>query len=454
MALTKVTFSMINGGWINPADYGSLAAAIAAAKANNQVVCIFEDTTIQVPTDAGSLQDAFDYTTPANQQVQITVNIESGHQLATGLKVENGDYGQYTITSTDATVYLATGFVGVQVEPTMDSDIIAGSYAIMPTLSCLIRADDKAEAGYVVANGSKGQVSPDCGVIYAQVFGLYVVYNSFCNASAANFSYSGIGNRVTTNSFLEAEGINCSYTQNRGYPDPNGDRCALDVSRGSVVNIKSQGINVTNLSNSANNGLTVRRSLVSAEGILANNCSAIGMRAEANCVVAASSSNFSNSGQWGILAGYNSSVSVDQSTISTCVDYGINASQGARVTAQDLICSNISGLGRAIYASNGASVNVNTATITGAAAVGLYASEGGNISAQGATVDMTGSGATSYAVLADTGSTINCSNGTFSNSTSGQDLRCKSGSTISAVSATGNPSKVVNTITVDGIIYQ
>lgn len=454
MALTKVTFSMIDGGWINPADYSSLAAAIAAAKASNQVVCLFNDTTIRVPIDAGSLQDAFDYTTPVSQQVQITVNIETGHQLATGLKVENGDYGQYTITSTDAIVYLATGFVGVQVETTMDSDIIAGSYAVMPTLGCLIQADDKAKAGYVVYRSSTGYVAPNCGVTYAAAFGLYVLNNSRCEAKVANFSYSGLGNRVTTNSMLEAEGINCSNTQNRGYPDPNGDRCGLDVSRGSVVNIKSQGLNITNLSNSANNGLSVRRSFVSAEGINVSNAAAVGIRAEANCVVAAGASNISGCGAAGVFVGFGSTVTANSCDISGCTDYAVFSGDGANVTIDASDCTGTIGLGRAVYARRGARIDAQYVDASGALDIGFYATQGSQINAQSAICDMTGSNPTSYAVLADSGSSINCSDGTFSNSTSGIDIRCRTGSTVSAVGATGTPSKTVNTVDVNGIIYQ
>jgi hypothetical protein len=454
MSLTKVTFSMLDGGWINPADYSSLTAAIAAAKASSQVVCLFNDTTIQVPTDAGSLQDAFDYTTPASQQVQITVNIESGHQLATGLKVENGDYGQYTITSTDPIVYLANGFVGVQVETTMNSDIIAGSYAVMPTLGCLIQADDKAKAGYVVYRSSTGYVKPNCGVTHAAAFGLYVLNNSRCQAPLSNFSYSGLGNRVTTNSMLEAEGINCSNTQNRGYPDPAGDRCALDVSRGSVVNIKSQGANISNLSNSALNGLTVRRSFVSAEEINVSNAAAIGIRAEANCVVAAGASDISNCVGAGILAAFSSNVSANDCDISGCTDYGVFATNGAKVCVANSDCTGTIGLGRGVFVRQGSIVDAQNANASGSLSAGFWASSGSNINANGATCDMTGSNAGSVAVLAETGSIINCSGGTFSNSTSGQDLRCVSGSTISAVGATGAPSKTVNTVNVNGIIYQ
>jgi len=454
MSLTKVTFSMINSGWVNSNDFASLSLAIAYAKANNKVVCIFSNTTIRIPVDAGNLQDAFDYTTPASQQVQITVNIETGHQLARGLLVKNGDYSQYIITSTDAIVYLATGFVGVQVESTMASDLIAGNYAVMPILGCLIRADDKVDAGYVVYHCSTGFVKPNCGVTYAAAFGLYVINNSRCEAAAANFSYSGLGNRVTTNSMLEAEGINCSYTQNRGYPDPNQDRCGLDVSRGSIVNIKSQGANVTNLSNSANNGLSVRRSVVSAEGINVSNSAAVGIRTEANCVVAASASTITGCGDAGVLAGFGSSISANSCDISGCTNYAVLATNGANVVLADSDCTGIIGIGRAVFARRGATIDAQNVDASGALAVGFYASEGSKINAQSAICDMTGSGASSYAVLADTGSSINCSSGTFSNSTSGEDLRCKTGSTISAVGATGTPNKTANTLTVDGIIYQ
>lgn len=434
-------------------NYEAISQALSVAQVADSQVFITKDTTILVPSDASTLQEAFDRT-KSNGKSTITVKIESGHALTHGLKLENGDWSNYRIEATDPVTYLATGFVGVGVESTMPNSLIVGNNARMPLLACLIQADDKCQAGYMCYNESEGRVAKDCGVTYAGSFGLYVLNGSSCHAPASNFSYAGLGNRVTTNSKLEAEGADFSNTQNRGFPDPNNDRCALDVSRGSIVNIKSQGANVTNLSGSAGNGLSVRRSLVSAEGINASGCALTALRVEAAAVVSAGSSNLSGAGSYGVLAANAATVDVQGSNITGCTDYAISATRASRVSANGADCQNTVGVGRGIYATDGAEIDASQTNTTGALAAGYFATYGGKINARASICDMTGSSASSYAVFADYGAEISCAGGQFSNSTSGQDIRCTRGSTIRATGATGTPSKTVNTLDVNGVIFR
>lgn len=73
-----------------------------------------EDLTLDIPTDYATLQEAIDAWSirAAKQGVTITLNIETGHTLTSGLTLANGDYSHFLITSVDAEV--PTGFVTTQ----------------------------------------------------------------------------------------------------------------------------------------------------------------------------------------------------------------------------------------------------------------------------------------------------------------------------------------------------
>jgi len=418
---------------------------------------VLTDMTISIPSDFSTLQAAIDFIQPVakvSTGVFVNLQIESGHSPASGVMVKNVDCGYFTITSVDATVNLVVGFTGGSVESTATNCFIVGDNSVMPTLGCLINANDFCDGGYVVYGGSSGTVLPSCGVTYSSKFGLYVINASKCNATNCNFSYVGLVNRVTTNSQLHAEGGNFSNAQDRGTPDANGDRGGLDVSRGSIVNIKTQGANITTVANSANNGLSVRRSVVSAEEILANNCVGVGVRAETGCLVTVAGSTITNCGDVGIFASFGSTVNAFDANVAGCTNYGIQADNCATVAARDVVATGITGTGRAIYSANASIIDFRNGDASGALAVGLYAINGGTINATSATVDMTGSNAGSYAILCDYGSNITAALGTFSNSTSGQDIRCTRGSTVAASGSTGVISKTANTVDVNGVIYR
>lgn len=137
MALTKVTYSMIEGPFLNVNDFGTGTSAVTAAMqyavANDQIVLFSESATINIPTDCATLQLALDHANCV-QGTLLTLNIESGHQLTTGFSIANGDYSRFLITSVDAVVSVNGSYAGTQLfvmssclAPTFDILVDGGS---------------------------------------------------------------------------------------------------------------------------------------------------------------------------------------------------------------------------------------------------------------------------------------------------------------------------------------
>jgi hypothetical protein len=73
--------------------------------------------TVNIPTDFDTLESAINYYDLSKSDVdaEIILNIETGHAITKGLGIFGGDYSRFKITSDDSIVYLAAGFVGVDV---------------------------------------------------------------------------------------------------------------------------------------------------------------------------------------------------------------------------------------------------------------------------------------------------------------------------------------------------
>jgi hypothetical protein len=439
----------VNVKWFN-SDYEK---ACNYCETSGKVLAIDEDVDIKIPSYFSDLQAAFD-STIVSQTAKINVLLETGTVISNGLLLDGGDYSNITITAEDTITYLSAGFTGVAAETTQPNSLFGFINCTAPTLGCVIQADDKCAAGYVLFH-SKGYVLPDCGVTHVGSIGLYVVKNSYCLAAASVFTYAGLmGCRVTTNSSLEGEGILLNNVEDRGWPDPGGNRGAIDISRGSIVNLKTQGTNITNLSNCAGHAMGARRSFVSADEVLADNCTATAFNLGSGAVV-----------------------NIPGASITNCGSYAINAGNLSRCNASSADMDNSSGTTATVRAASGAKIDVSSATITNSASTacrvegggkiiasgancsfatekGLYALSGGKIVANDLTCDMTGSGAGSYAVYATAGAEVNLIDAILSNSTSGTDIYCGRGSIVQAYNATGVLSKTANTISFNGIIFQ
>jgi len=247
--------------------------------------------TFNVPTDFATLQLALDefsaFEFPEDEKG--VVNIESAHVLTAGFRVENVDLSAVTITSVDATVAVTAGFTFVS-NTDLSSDVprsagicFLGVSAFMPVWDILVNlaARTLTVTGYEIDYGSSGIINPTKGVINTQV-GSNLRVTTASRLQAAQSVFTGAaGDNV---------GITLSATANFQDADLSGavTNACLDVSRGSYVHCK--GANLTS-SGTNTEGLYVRRSTVSAEGVnLTNN--ALGIRAANKSDVGANGSTF------------------------------------------------------------------------------------------------------------------------------------------------------------------
>lgn len=244
---------------VSIADFGGdLQVAIASAVANNLVIGVFQNTTVRIPTDAATLQTAIDRLVPNGSKVTITLNIESGHSLTSGVSISGRDCSQFRITSTDSEVPLAVGFA---------ANVINGvDGAKLPRLSCLINANNQvANNGIRLQNNCSMVIDAGCGVKNAWGNGLLALYA--CNVSATGAVFSGCARVGTTGSgitswasVVSADSADCSNSGYYGAQAAHGG--ILAFRNGNADNAYRHGIRATDAA------------IVDADGATANGCSA------------------------------------------------------------------------------------------------------------------------------------------------------------------------------------
>jgi hypothetical protein len=479
-------------------DFASVADAISAATGGFKIL-VNSNVTVQIPTDAATLQTAINALAPNNPQITITLNIASGHLPATGISVSNGDYSQFRITSTDAEVTLSPLFGTGQ-------NFIYGLNAKLPRLACLIDANSEANYGYAAWGSSVGYVEANCGVkntwgdgcrayggstIYAfdtiwtgcaknnttgsgivawgsTVFasGSDVSNSMYYGAQAAHGGILVIDNgtanncfrynlRATDAGFMSADGVTSNYAgcepgTNLPYSDPLAAGYGIYAFNGSWI--AARDASATNAKHSgviASNGCTIH-----ARGATLTDCGENGVFASPNCTVDATETDVSGAGNYGYFASGGSTISAASSTANNC-GTGVNdaaayADAASRINVESLDATGCSGI--VIRCESGSTINCTGSTITGAGNRSVYAAGASIVNAS----NCTGTGATNEGVFAANGSTINASNSNFQRggTTSVTDIVVDNGSFINAAGATGGVSQTVNVLTAEGVIFR
>lgn len=320
------------------ADYATNAASIAAAVANNKVIGVLQDVTINIPADAATLQIALDRLTPINKQATITLHIASGHALSTAVVLSGRDCSQFRITSAAASVPLSAGYSG---------DIFTGTNgARMPRLACLIDAANQVSGNGLILNAATMTIEAGAGI--------------------KNCYGGGLGAR------------------NGALVQANGAIFTGCVRSGSVAAaISSWG------------------SQVSAEAADVSGSGYYGAQAAHGGLLSFRGGNASNCFRHGIRASDAAIVDADAATANNCaadtLGYAVYAYQAGVV---NFVSGSATGcLGTAALSAYGAgsSINAELATVTGATNYGLQARAGGRIAALGATVS--GSGLADYVAI-------------------------------------------------------
>lgn len=371
------------------ADYTSLQAAISAAITSNSVVSISADITVRVPTDAATLQIAFDRLSPTNRQAKITVQIDSGHQPESGVTLANGDFGQWEISSVDATVTLAPGFVGRFVNCTN---------GVAPVLNTYIIGHAGVERIYSLF-GATGKVMPTKGG--QNTYGR-ILYGNAATIDASGSVWKNHGDSIY---FSAGSSVQLGNALIDGATvTANG---ALVASRGSAV--EAQGITIKN----CEFAVECKRagSSINMHGSTLDNISRIGIRASRGAAVSCEGLAITNLGP--SIRG--SGLEAYAATISAVENVTITYSSPP-----------VSDGGYAVRASNGGLVACPEIVIVNARTA-IYAAQGGRIDASGCVVN----GATSYGVISRQGSHVNVIGGSVKTS-GGNDLRVTEGAIISA----------------------
>lgn len=358
-------------------EFSSIQAAISASIAGDFIVGVSEDTTVRVPTDAPTLQAAFDRVTPLNVQCQIDVLIESGHQPTAGVTVANGDYGQFSISSVDAEVVVA---------PSYATHWLLCSNARAPVMNCLVNANNLGTFGCWYEHASTGLINPGCGVKNDGGSRALYVNNSIVTAVSSIFT--GAAERgfwVSWGSLArldESDFSNCGAFG--GYSNW--------ISRNSHVT--AFGITINNSVGTAI-GLNRTSSIMCHEATITNaGVSAIGANRNSKVVM----NDAVISGTFGgdvidILGGelWANGASITSST--TAVD-GIVVSSAGNAAIN---FATISGFRNGVLIDNAASASINATTISGCSSNGILVQTAATASVRSSSV--TGSGNVDLAVI-------------------------------------------------------
>jgi hypothetical protein len=464
MSLTKVTFSMIKE----------------------------EALTYQIPSDYATLQAAVDALAPLGPTDRVNLNIESGHQPASGISVTNGNYSGFRVTSTDAEVTLSASFGTSGI-------FINAVNAQAPILACLIDANSQLGTGYRVENNSTGYIESGCGI--KNVWGSGLLAFKACTVYAEGTIWTGCaingatGAGITTwASITYAAGADTSDSGYYGAQAAHGG--TLNFQLGKADRAVRYGIRATDgayiaadaceandcgeAGNPQGTGLGIyafNGCRISARDAKADGCLSHGVLASGASIIHVRGGSFTNCGQYGMQAVNGSSIDAVETDVSgagifgyyavnasllscsnsTADNCGTGANDGAvyadsasNINAVGLQATNCSGI--AIRSETGSVVEVSGSTITGAGNRAAYAAASSTINANNSTA----TGATNEGAFAAAASTINAQLSNFQRggSPSSDDIKVDNGSFINATLATGGLSQTANTVTAKGIIFQ
>lgn len=171
------------------------------------------DITINIPSDYATLQAAFDDWAGRvlDRNRTVTVNIESGHQPSVGLQLFSGDWSNFKITSTDATVVISTSFSSGPYD--FNNHFFRFENCIAPTIDAFFDANNSVDRGSTASGsdvlydgaGPLGGTPIDpviddanssyaSGIVYENASGTITAGSGFKNCLAHGLLVSGASN--------------------------------------------------------------------------------------------------------------------------------------------------------------------------------------------------------------------------------------------------------------------
>lgn len=302
------TVSVRDFGATSGADTAAINAAITYAVNNGAIINFDFDATIRVPTDAPTIQKAIDAIN-AEPNVDITINIEAGHILTAGFRIDNRDCSYMTISSTDAVVTCSPSFALMSITDLSfglrsDKNMFVAVQARMPRWNILVDASGvDSNYGIMLMQGSYGYVYPNKGIINMQSstiegVGAVAAYASQLNAYGANFSGCQNGVQATVGSIANCAAANLT----------NCSAAGMDVSRSSIGYCNDATIS------GGLRGIYVRRSWVTCQGATISGVTGVGIYSAVASHVVAYGVKFESMTGSCVLVGEGSTIDISAAT--------------------------------------------------------------------------------------------------------------------------------------------
>lgn len=342
---------LIINGPIEFAKFGTSSSAkanaIAFCVASGNKVVFSEDLTINIPTDSSLIQSVFDVS--ISNDADITINIETGHKLTEGVKIINGDYSQFFITSTDATVTLDSGFVPVTTEdsPGATDMVFVFHQCIAPRINFLLDLEAKLFNGLSGTGNSTIFISSGAGIINAGIAKSNVIGTNF-NIKAQGGLFTGAGFRGIWLSAVSTADIDSADVSGAGDIGLFASRASVAHFNGGKADSCGVGIRASSTSN------------VMAQGVSATGCTTQGM-----------------------IATFAGTIYCGNATVTGCSLDGLVASEGGKIDARQATVTGNANFN--VSAFNGGSISITSAFATGGGVRDLTIVDGGFIYAQGTT---------------------------------------------------------------------
>ena len=407
-------------GAINVKWFGdeALEATISSACALQVPLKFNIPSIIRVPTDFINIQTALD-NIKGNQDVKLTLNLESGFTMSEQIIINGYDYGNVTIISEDATVSVDESSITVETIEYEDLvPIFTGiNHAVLPTIGCLFEyatnttAKDafalshsskvrflpssytnatpvsgcrKARRGLTLLNNSEAECNPD-GLTQSDT-GLSVgVDFSGCRNRALNIQHGSKASLAKSN-FNDSEGDNAVYVIWNSFADIYqstatghlGSNAAIHSRDGSIVCARE-----TDVSDASNRGYhALHSAMLDARYGIAQNCGTYGVLSSSCSFIDCKASDVSGSAI-GVHASDSSKIEATEVTATNCTQYGLYVRSTSEISA---VSSTVSNSVIGILAEDGSTINADTSNVSGCS-VGYVANSISSINLNDSTVN-------------------------------------------------------------------
>lgn len=369
---------------------GDVGAAIRYAKAAGLYIAATSDITVLIPTDTTAMQDAVDYINiPCSYKV--TILIESGYEITSGLSVVDGYYSNFIISSVDPEIAVADGYT--------DGYIVKAQRAQAPVFGILIDGKHIVSTMIDVQHKSEITVLSGKGVRNPAYRGIYINIASRCymnNAISTGATILPTSRNlwVTRNSMCE-----CGASEFDGAGDYN-----VWVSRASVV---------------YGEAVTFKNANHAAIGSTRHSIATFNLANISDCAAAARS--------------FGGNIYLNDATATGLTVGGLYSQDTGRISARNMTLIADAGSGTLEYgilAEDASTVAATSAVIDGFRLVGVYTRSASTVNLNGATISNTSSGAL---IEVRDASTVSANGTTLSNAPFA--IRLRNASRVSAVGA-------------------